>query len=137
MTDGVFTLDFPARADYLVLARLALTGIARLASSDEEAVSDLRLAVTEAAANACHHAYPGNEVGTVSIRFELRGPRLEVLVEDDGAGFDETAADQLNPDDLGVDGMGLAIIRAVADDVEVGPRSNGSGTTVRFSRILR
>ena len=33
--------------------------------------------------------------------------------------------------------MGLAIIRAVADDVEIGPRANGSGTRLRFTRSLR
>ena len=30
--------------------------------------------------------------------------------------------------------MGLAIIRAVADEVEIGARADGSGTRVRFSR---
>ena len=39
--------------------------------------------------------------------------------------------------ELGEDGMGLAIIRAVADDVEIGPGETGSGTRLRFSRSLR
>jgi len=42
-----YTLVFPARPEYLLLARLALTGVARLAPVDEEALADLRLAVTE------------------------------------------------------------------------------------------
>ena len=33
--------------------------------------------------------------------------------------------------------MGLAIIRAVADDVEIGPRESGAGTRLRFTRSLR
>ena len=60
MSEGSFTLVFPARAEYLLLARLALTGVARLGLADEETLSDLRLAVTEAAANACRHAYQGD-----------------------------------------------------------------------------
>ena len=43
-------------------------------------------------------------------------------------GFDETAVDEWNADELGEDGMGLAIIRAVAEDVEIGPRGDGGGT---------
>ena len=53
MSTDRFTLVIPARPEYLLLARLALTGVARLAQADEEALADLRLAVTEAAANAC------------------------------------------------------------------------------------
>ena len=37
----------------------------------------------------------------------------------------------------GEDGMGLAIIRTVADDVEIGPRAGASGTRIRFTRSLR
>lgn len=137
MSDGSFTLVFPARPEYLLLARLALTGVARLAQADEEALADLRLAVTEAAANACRHAYPDG-VGDVAIHFALgTDGRLEVVVEDDGPGFDRESVEEWRPDDLGEDGMGLAIIRAVTDEVEISPRASGSGTRLRFTRSLR
>ncbi len=130
-------LVFPARAEYLVLARLALTGIARIANTDEEALADLRLAVTEAAANACRHAYP-DDAGEISLRLELTaGDRLEVILEDDGPGFDVAEVEDWRPGELGEDGMGLAIIRAVAEEVEIGPRPSGSGTRIRFTRALR
>ncbi len=130
------TLVFPARAEYLLLARLALTGLARLAPADEEAVADLRLAVTEAAANVCRHAYPD---GDGNVRVELRltpDDRVEVTVEDDGPGFDEHAVSDWQPDALADRGMGLAIIRAVADDVELS-RGDGRGARLRFTRSLR
>jgi len=137
LSDGRVTLSFPARPEYLLLARLALTGLARLAHADEEALADLRLAVTEAAANACRHAYPG-AVGDVVVQFALDADgRLEVVVEDDGPGFDDSAVKEWQPDELGEDGMGLAIIRAVADEVEIGTRASGSGTRLRFTRSLR
>ena len=63
-------LSGPARVP--LLARLALTGVARLANPDEEALADLRLAVTEAAANACCHAYDGWD-GDVTLHLSLRG----------------------------------------------------------------
>jgi serine/threonine-protein kinase RsbW len=132
-----YTLVIPARPEYLLLARLALTGVARLAGADEEALADLRLAVTEAAANACRHAYEDGE-GEITVELTLnQDDRLDVVVADDGPGFDSASVDEWRADDLGEDGMGLAIIRAVAEDVETGPRTNGAGTQLRFTRSLR
>jgi len=131
------TLVFPARPEYLVLARLALTGVTRLVRADEEAVADLRLAVTEAAANACRHGYPDG-TGDVTVRFSLdTDARLEVVVEDDGPGFDASAVEDWQANELGEDGMGLSIIRAVADEVELGRGRDGAGTRLRFTRSLR
>jgi serine/threonine-protein kinase RsbW len=132
-----FTLVIPARPEYLLLARLALTGVARLAQADEEALADLRLAVTEAAANACRHAYPDG-VGAVTIQLTLSDDQqLEVIVEDDGPGFESESVTEWRAEELGEDGMGLAIIRAIAEDVEIGTRESGSGTRLRFTRSLR
>ena len=39
----VVRLDFPAKADYLLLARLALSGLARTLTLDENDVADLIL----------------------------------------------------------------------------------------------
>jgi serine/threonine-protein kinase RsbW len=131
------TLVLPAQPEYLLLARLALTGVARLTEVDEEALADMRLAVTEAAANACRHAYADGN-GDVTIRLNLaEDGRLEVVVEDDGVGFDRDEVADWQADELGENGMGLAIIRAVAEEVEIGARASGSGTRLRFTRSLR
>jgi serine/threonine-protein kinase RsbW len=132
-----YTLVIPAKPEYLLLARLALTGVARLAHADEEALADLRLAVTEAAANACRHAYEDGQ-GDVTIQLTLSDDhQLEVIVEDDGPGFASESVAEWRAEELGEDGMGLAIIRAIADDVEIGPRQSGTGTRLRFTRSLR
>ena len=137
MSTDRYTLVIPARPEYLLLARLALTGVARLAQADEEALADLRLAVTEAAANACRHAYADGE-GDVTIQLTLSDDhQLEVVVEDDGPGFESESVAEWRADELGEDGMGIAIIRAIAEDVEIGPRESGSGTRLRFTRSLR
>ena len=136
MTDGPVTLVFPARADYLLLARLALTGVARAGNVEEEVLADLRLAVTEAAGNAVRHAYDGG-AGDVTVTFTLTDAgRIEVVVEDDGPGFDHSTVASWTPHSLGEEGMGLAIIQAVADEVEIGSRPGGTGTRLRFSRAL-
>jgi anti-sigma regulatory factor (Ser/Thr protein kinase) len=43
------TLSIPAKPDYVVLARLALSAVCRMAPLELEAAADLKLAITEAA----------------------------------------------------------------------------------------
>src|SRR6188472_3371097 len=81
-------LTIPARAEYITLCRLALTGIARVRDFPDEVLADLKLALTEAASNSVRHAYSGDdETGVVEISYELRADRLVIEVTDDGEGF--------------------------------------------------
>ena len=132
-------LRIPARPEYLVLGRLALTGISRLQPIDAEDLGDLKLALTEAASNSMRHAYPDGS-GSVEILFELDEDAIAVEVLDDGPGFDRTQV-PLEPEtvaehDLDEGGLGLAIIEAVAESVEIGRRPDGTGSRIRFTKRL-
>jgi len=62
-------LTIPARAEYITLCRLALTGIARVRELSDEVLADLKLALTEATSNSVRHAYSGDEhAGVVEVR---------------------------------------------------------------------
>ena len=50
-------LRIPARAEYVALARLALSGLADIVELPEELLADLKLALTEAVSNSVRHAY--------------------------------------------------------------------------------
>src|SRR5439155_666774 len=50
--DRMVRLTIPAKAEYITLGRLALTAIARVRPLTEEALSDLKLALTEACTNS-------------------------------------------------------------------------------------
>jgi serine/threonine-protein kinase RsbW len=129
-------LTFPAKADYLLLARLALAGLARSLPLDEEAVADLKLAVTEACGNAVRHAY-GAEQGFVGVEFVLGSSSLEMIVEDHGAGIGESDDEPLEPERESLEGgMGMAIIRAVVDEVDIRDGPEGRGTVVHMTKYL-
>jgi serine/threonine-protein kinase RsbW len=132
-TDPVVRLTFPAKADYLLLARLALSGIARGLPLGQEELADLKLAVTEACGNAVRHAY-GADGGAVEVAFVVGSDSLEMIVEDQGSGIDESE-DEEQPEPL-EGGMGMSIIRAVMDDVHVSDGENGRGTVVRMTKYL-
>jgi serine/threonine-protein kinase RsbW len=129
-------LTIPARAEYITLCRLALTGIARVRDLSDEVLADLKLALTEAASNSVRHAYAADDdAGVVEISYELRSDRLVIEVTDDGTGFDLAEPDA-PPEELSEGGLGIAIIRAIADEVEIGKQADGKGSRLRFEKTL-
>jgi serine/threonine-protein kinase RsbW len=135
MTAADIRLTFPARADYLLLARLVLSGIARAYPVDPELLADLKLAVTEACGNAVRHAYD-DAGGPVTVLFTVDDDRLEIVVEDEGGGVQLPAVEDWTlPEDL-EGGMGMAIIRAVVDEVDVQDGPDGHGTVLRMTKYL-
>ena len=129
------TLTIPARPEYITLSRLALTGLARVRPLAEETLADLKLAITEACSNSVRHAYPDGN-GMVEISFELSESSLAVEVADTGDGFEP--ADHTAPpvdEELTEGGLGIAIIRSIADELEIGAR-DGGGSRLRFVKAL-
>jgi len=136
VSDSVVTLSFPAKADYLLLARLALSGLARRLPVDPDALADLKLAVTEACGNVVRHAYADGQGGPVAVALVVRDDRLEMIVEDQGAGVERSRATEWEPSQLPEGGMGMAIMRAVVDDLDVRVGADGRGTVVHMTKFF-
>ncbi len=141
--DGVqvVSLTIPAEPRWLALSRLVLSGLCGLGPVDDETLADLKLAVTEACSNSVRHAYGENGgVGLVSIRYELSPRALAVEVADAGQGFSfDRPVPELSPqpdEELREDEMGLAIIHALVDEVEIGAGPDGRGTKIFFTKYL-
>ena len=135
--DQAIRLTIPAKPEYISLARLALTGLSRVRALDPETLADLKLAITEAASNSVRHAYSDGS-GTVEVVYDLQPDRLVIEVSDDGDGFDydrEPAAADLE-DDLTEGGLGIAIIKTIADEFELGRGPEGRGSRLRFVKRL-
>ena len=132
-------ISFPAKADYLLLARLALGGVARDVEVSDELLADLKLAVTEACGNSVRHAYPDGG-GNVTVVYSLDGDLFVMVVEDQGIGVaaataTATATATASPVELD-GGMGMSIIRTIVDDVVVEDGADGQGTVVRMTKRL-
>lgn len=135
MPEHVVRLSFPAKPDYLLLARLALSGLVRELAVEEEVVADLKLAVTEACGNAVRHAYSDGD-GEVSVMYLVRDGTLEMIIEDQGEGFepdDRVGAPLPGPRESG---MGMSIMGAIVDELDVQPGADGRGTVVRMLKRL-
>ena len=127
-------LTIPAKAEYITLGRLALTGITRLRHDfPDEVLGDLKLALTEACTNSVRHAYAGG-TGTVEIVYELYPDRLAVEVQDQGEGF-TPPAERADDAELSEGGLGIAIIESLSDELEITRRAEG-GSRLRFVKKL-
>ena len=81
------------------------------------------------------HAYENGRQGNVEIVYELQPDRLVIEVGDDGAGFEPLANGNGHNGELEEGGLGIEIIRALADEVEIGSREDG-GSRLRFVKFL-
>ncbi len=89
-----------------------------------DVTEDVRLAVTEACTNVVRHAYEEGE-GAIEVIVRPRGGSLEVVIADEGRGMGPS------PDTDGP-GLGLPLISALADSVELRPGARG-GSRVAMS----
>ena len=129
-------LTIPAKAEYITLVRLALSGLSSFRPLDEETLGDLKLAVTEACSNSVRHAYRDGRAGSMEVVYELHPDRLVVEVSDDGEGF---PLERAVPADASLTegGLGIAIIRELADELELGSRESGKGSRLRFVKFIQ
>jgi serine/threonine-protein kinase RsbW len=137
-SDGgrTIALRIPAKAEYITLCRLALTGLGQLRGIAEDTMADLKLALTEAVSNSVRHAYGPNGEGSVDVRYELHPDRLGIEVVDDGEGFDPGREEHQDGDELSEGGLGIAIIKSIADEFELRTRPGVRGSTLRFVKNL-
>ena len=130
-------MDIPAKAEYVVLGRLALAGLLRSRGFSEDAVADLKLALTEACSNSVRHAYDHDD-GQVHLGFTLHRDRVTIEIRDEGAGFHEDDDDcpecrSLSHLQMAEGGMGISIIRAVVDDFDL-RKPDGGGTVLVLTK---
>ena len=131
-------LRIPAKAEYITLCRLALTGLGQLRAIGDDTMADLKLALTEAVSNSVRHAYGPAGDGSVDVVYELHPDRLGIEVVDDGEGFDPDAEPEpgSSGDELSEGGLGIAIIRSIADEFELRSKPGVRGSTLRFVKRL-
>ena len=120
------SLTLPSSPEYVLLARLVVTQVGRLAGFGPEDVYDLKLAVTEAATNVIRHA----AVENYEIEYRVLPRAVEITVIDAGGGFN--VAD-LTGAPNGQGGFGLAVIRDLVDELAL-DSTKGGGTRLKMIR---
>jgi serine/threonine-protein kinase RsbW len=115
------SLTIPARPDYLVLARLALSAVCRLTPLTPEEVADLKLAITEAANDYVDESRPLDDESRLSFSFKLGDDRLQMDL--DGPSGPVAATEQE---------LSRAIIEATVDESTF---SSGRTRLVKYLKL--
>ena len=116
-------LALPARAANIAVVRHAFGALGEALAVDEQILSNIRLAVTEACTNVVVHAYPDGEEGQLEILATLQEEKLVVVVRDEGPGIGP------RPDSPGL-GLGLPLIASLTESVQLGRDDEDERTEV-------
>jgi len=122
-------ISLPARAENVAVIRHVLGGIGDALALHPEILSDVKLAVSEACANAVIHAYDEGEAGLLDLEVSALGEQLEIVVRDHRRGMAPRA------DSPGL-GVGLPLMATLSQSLELTNRTDG-GTEIRMSFVIK
>lgn len=125
-------LQIPPRSPYVGVVRLALSSLARTAGLDEERVDDLKIAVSEACANAVINNEEAGSDEPVAVTWSDDASHVVIDVGDRGEN-----QSMPGPHDVDTQGfstravMSMALLKSLVDGCEFMAREGG-GTTTRL-----
>ena len=125
-------IDIPPRSPYVGVVRLAVAALARAGGLGEEQVEDLRIAVSEACANAVlAHEEQGSDE-PVSVSWSDDDGRIVIEVADRGATV-EPSGDEADTAGFSTRAvMSFALLKSLVESCDLSPR-DGGGTITRLS----
>ncbi len=135
---SVFELTVPSRMEELEAVQQFAESTSGAFGLDKELAYWIELAINESAINAIQHGNNSDASKNVSIRISSDGEVIEIVVEDQGPGFE--LSDVPDPTDvenlLKPGGRGLLIIQSFMDTVEVS-QIDGNGSRLRMVKNIK
>ncbi len=119
--ERTFQLHVPSSTENLAMIRDFVGSIGERAGMTPDELMKLELAVDEACANVMEHAYGSVATHEVTVKATLDSEAVQIAIVDTGRGFDPTAIDEVDLEQLIRDrksgGLGLHLIRKLMDEV--------------------
>lgn len=128
-------LHIPCRAEWVALARLAVSAIANRLKLTIEEIEDVKLAVAEACTSIIQQDAHGE---TLALTFETMPEALRVHVRDTGMHEPRVEAPTaMDYDEARVVGLGVFLIRTLMDEVSYDQHPERGTDLVMVKRIVR
>ena len=131
----VLKLCVPGKPEYVGTVRMTISHVAAGAGFDIEAIDDIKVAVSEACTNIICHSHDHSDF-SYDIIIEREEKGITITVMDQGAGFETADYIEPIPGETSGSGMGIFIIRALMDEVDVHSEV-GVGTNIRMKKYLQ
>lgn len=127
-------LVLPSKLESIEQAASAAASAAESAGVDDAILFGIDLAVREAVANAVKHGNRLDETKQVTISFEQTSQGFEIVIKDEGAGFDfQNLPDPTDPANLlKSSGRGAFLMQSFMDEVAW----QAGGTIVKMTKKL-
>jgi serine/threonine-protein kinase RsbW len=137
VTEQTTRLVLPSHIEAVGDAAAAAADFVQNCGITEDAAFGINLALREAVTNAMVHGNQEDETKSVEVVFNCMGNALEIVVKDQGEGFDPASVpDPTDPVNiLKTSGRGIFLMRSFMDEVEWFARPEG-GTTVRMVKKI-
>ncbi|MGX8176877.1 anti-sigma B factor RsbW [Exiguobacterium artemiae] len=142
MKNEQLEMTLPAKPEYVAIARLTVSGVANRMGYTYDDIEDIKIAVSEACANAVQHAYEDEKDGSMALTCNVYpDDRLEIIVKDNGVTFDkdsvkrqsEPITESHDLDSLHEGGLGILMIEALMDQVTI---EKANGVTVHMTKYM-
>jgi len=129
-------MNVPGKPEYVGTVRMAAASVASKAGFDIEAIEDIKVAVSEACTNiVCHSGGCAGQDFVYDVSLEVEATKLTIRVEDHGAGYNMEEYVAPVPGEVRDSGLGLFIIRALMDEVDI-QSEVGVGTSIRMTKYI-
>ena len=131
-------LDIPCASEFVGVVRLAISGVATRMNFNIEEIEDIKISISEACTNVIQHGYGNNlnpNAQRIYIQSTIHDDHLEIIVKDNGTGFDMNILgtekqQEKSHEKFGL-GLGLTFIKSLMDDTDFSSKK-GKGTTIRM-----
>jgi serine/threonine-protein kinase RsbW len=132
-----FELTVPSTLEALDAVQRLVTDATREYGLSEDFAYWMELTICESMINAIRHGNQCDPSKKAHLKISLVGPQIEVIVEDQGHGFN--LGDLADPTEtknlLKPSGRGILIIRSFMDEVDIS-QSEGGGNRLRMVKRL-
>ncbi len=136
--------SIPCMSDYVGVVRLAVSGLATRMNFSIEEIEDIKIAVSEACTNSVQYAFDKPENERVFISFNLFKDKLEIIVKDNGKGFETNQLERIPIEERNIDdidesiprlGLGITFIKSLMDETKI-TSEPGKGTTIQMAKHI-
>jgi serine/threonine-protein kinase RsbW len=130
LSEEKYYLEIESDPNNLITVEEFINYFAKDLGLNDDKLSALLLAVTEATTNAIIHANKSDKNKMVQITAKIVDGKLNVIIKDEGPGFEpEDVPDPTDPENLLKDsGRGLYLMRIYMDDLQYRHTSTGTET---------